>query len=161
MTKQLRIREQVYFVPNVVIETRRPGCEWAEQEVRGRNLVVDNGLDLLADLFGGTGFRPSHIELGTGTTPADPIDTTTETPEFRNEITARDKIVAGVQFQLFLGLNDGNGFTYTEAGLLETGLQNSAPGSPGILVARAIFSPVIKNNTVELTLTWTINLAAV
>lgn len=156
-----RIREQVLFSGNVVIETRLPGCDWAVHEVCSRNLVVDSGLDLLADLFGGTGFRPSHIELGTGTTPADPLDTTTETPEFRNEITARDKLVAGVQFQLFLGLNDGNGFTYTEAGLLETGLQNSAPGDPGILVARDIFSPVIKNNTVELTLTWTINLAAV
>lgn len=161
MRTACEVPENVRFVPNVTIETRRPGAPYLEREVRARNLVVDNGISLLVDLIGGTGFRPSHIELGTGTTAADPLDTVVETPEFRAEITARDKLVKAIQFQLFLGLNDGNGFTYTEAGLFETGLQNSAPGDPGILVARALFSPVIKNNSIELTVTWTINVAAV
>lgn len=155
------VRENVRFSQNVVIETRRPDAALPEQQVRARNLVVDNGISLLVDLIGGTGFRPSHIELGTGTTPAAALDSIVETPQFRAEITARDKLVKAIQFQLFLGLNDGNGFTYTEAGLFETGLQNSAPGDPGILVARALFSPVIKNNSIELTVTWTINVAAV
>ena len=69
-------------------------------------------------------------------------------------------LAAAIEYQLFLGQNDGNGITYTESGLLETGFQNSNPGDPAILVARSVFTGVPKTNSVELTLTWTINIAA-
>lgn len=147
-------------------------CEWRlfnpfnghEDVFRVKNLVVNDGIDLVRDLIGGTGHRPSHIGLGTGSTAVLATDTSIETEEFRGEITRRDDIVFGIEFQLFLGLNDGNGFTYSEAGLLETGFQNSAPGSPAILMARVVaptdFTAVAKNNSVELTITWQINITA-
>ena len=135
-----------------------------EDVFREKNLVVDDGIDVIRDLIGGTGHRPSHIGLGTGSTAVTATDTSIETEQFRGEITRRDDIVAGIEFQLFLGLNDGNGFTYSEAGLLETGFQNGSAGDPAILVARVVaptdFTAVAKNNTVELTITWQITITA-
>jgi hypothetical protein len=160
MRYRIRPKEQFRLVPNLAIETFRPsdGARWLTE---ARNLVVDDGIGLVRDLLGGTGHRPSHIGLGTGVTAPAAGDTAIETEQYRDVITRRDQLAAGIDFQLFLGLNEGNGFTYTEAGLLETGIQNDAPGDPAILVARATFTGVVKNNTVELTLTWTIGIAAV
>lgn len=144
---------------NVEVKTFNPetGDEIIHQS---KNLIVTTGIELIRDLLGGTAHRPSHIGLGTGTTAVTAGDTSIETEEYRDEITRRDDLPAGIIFQLFLGLNDGNGFTYTEAGLLETGFQNDQPGDPAILIARDTFTGVAKNNSVELTLTWTINITA-
>ena len=155
----IRIKEQIVLVPNVSIELYEPssGKIW---EIHARNLIVTDGIEIIRDLIGGTGHRPSHIGLGTGTTAVTAADTSIETEQFRDEITRRDELAAANEFQLFLGLNDGNGFTYTEAGLLETGIQNGDSGDPAKLMARSVFTGVVKNNTVELTLTWTINISA-
>jgi hypothetical protein len=135
-----------------------------EDVFRQKNLVVTTGIELMRDLLGGIAHRPSHIGLGTGSTPVIPADTAIEMEEFRGEIVRRDNLATGIEFQLFLGLNDGNGFTYTEAGLLETGFQNSGAGDPAILVARVVspvdFTQVAKNNSVELTVTWQILITA-
>ena len=127
---------------------------------RAKNLIVTTGIESIRDLIGGTGFRPSHIGLGTGTTAVVAGDTSIETEQFRDEITRRDDLTAGNEFQLFLGLNDGNTFTYTEAGLLQTGFGNGSSGDPATLIARSVFTGVTKNNSVELTLTWTWTLVA-
>ena len=154
-----RVKEQLILTPNVKIETYNPSTgERTCQE--SRNLIVTTGIQEIRDLIGGTGHRFSHIGLGTGTTPVVVGDTSIETEQFRDEITRRDDLTAGNEFQLFLGVNDGNGFTYTEAGLLETGFQNIAVGSPATLIARDVFTGVAKTVSVELTLTWTINIAA-
>lgn len=152
-------KAQLGFGSNVSLRVYNPttGDETIHES---RNLIVTTGIELIRDLLGGTAHRPSHIELGTGTTAVVAGDTAVETPQYRDEITRRDDLPAGIIFQLFLGLNDGNGFTYTEAGLLETGFQNSQPGDPAILIARDTFTGVAKNNSVEFTLTWTINLSA-
>lgn len=155
----VRPKEQIVLSPNLRIEIYRPSDGYRETCL-ARNLIVTDGIELVRDLLGGTGHRPSHIGLGTGTTAVVAGDTSIETEQYRDEITRRDELAAGIEFQLFLGLNDGNGFTYTEAGLLETGLQNGSSGDPAILVARSVFTGVVKNNTVELTLTWTINITA-
>lgn len=152
-------KEQLLLIPNLVIERFCPATDELEI-IKTRNLIVTDGIELVRDLLGGTGHRPSHIELGTGLTAVVAGDEEVETPQYRDEMTRRDELAAAIEFQLFLGLNDGNGFTYTEAGILEAGLQNDSPGDPGILFARANFTGVPKNNTVELTLTWTINIAA-
>lgn len=154
-----QISDQLVLIPNVRIELYRPsdGQRWS---IENRNLVVDSGINLVRDLLGGTGHRPSHIGLGTGTTAENFGDTSIETEQYRSVITRRDQLSKAIEFQLFLGLNEGNGFSYTEAGLLETGLQNGSVGDPATLVARDVFTGVIKNNTVELTLTWTINITA-
>lgn len=152
-------KDNIQTGSNVTIESRNV-ITGETVTIASRNLVVNNGLDLLRDLLGGTGHRPSHIGLGTGVTAVTATDTSIETEQFRGEITRRDDLTAAIEFQLFLGINDGNGFTYVEAGLLETGQQNGDSGDPATLVARDNFTGVAKNNTVELTLTWTITLAA-
>lgn len=135
-----------------------------EDIFREKNLVVTTGIELMRDLLGGISKRPSHIGLGTGSTAVVPGDTSIETEAFRGEITRRDNLPTGIEFQLFLGLNDGNGFTYTEAGLLETGFQNGSVGDPAILVARVVapadFTQVTKTISVELTVTWQILITA-
>lgn len=153
------IRENVLYVPNLRVEARNVDTGFI-QTVRARNLVVNTGIINLRDQLGGTGHRPSHIGLGTGVTAVLATDTTIETEQFRDEITRRDDLTAAIEFQLFVGLNDGNGFTYTEAGILETDPKSGDSGDPATLFARAVFTGIPKTNSVELTLTWTINIAA-
>ena len=160
-----RAFEQVGFYANVVFELHDVETKECTLRQYSRNLVVATGVELVRDILGGTGHRPSHIELGTGVTAVTAADGTTyggtvETPAYRDLITRREDLAGAIEFQLFLGQNDGNGFTYTEAGILETGFQNAAAGDPAILFARTIFTGIPKTNSVELTLTWTINIAA-
>lgn len=159
-----RMLDQARLGLNVSLRTWEPETE-TETIYLTKNLIVTTGIESIRDLIGGTGFRPSHIELGTGTTAVAAADGTTyggtvETPVYRDEITRRDDLASGNEFQLFLGLNDGNGVSYTEAGILQTGFQNSAAGDPATLVARAVFTAVPKTSSVELTLTWTWTLTA-
>lgn len=149
----------VLLQPNVRIETFNP--ETGDRMIQeSKNLIVTTGIQHIRDLLGGTSRRPSHIGLGTGTTAVTAGDTSIETEQYRDVITRRDQLSAGIEFQLFLGLNDGNGFTYTEAGLLETGFQNGSSGDPATLIARDTFTGVAKTSSVEFTLTWTINITA-
>ena len=160
MRMRQRQFEQFRLEPNFMIETREPGGDWITR-VKARNLIVTDGIEIVRDLLGGTGHRPSHIGLGTGTTAVTAGDTSIETEAFRDLITRREDLALAIEFQLFLGLGDGNGFTYTEAGILETGFQNGDPGDPAILFARSLFTGIAKTISIELTLTWTINIAAV
>ena len=155
-----RERAQFRLEPNILIETRKPDGEWITR-IKARNLIVITGIELVRDLIGGTGHRPSHIGLGTGVTPVLATDTTIETEAFRGLITTRNDLAAAIEFQLFLGLSDGNGFTYTEAGILETGFQNGSVNDPAILFARSIFTGITKTISIELTITWTITIVAV
>lgn len=145
---------------NVTVELYRPSDGWSFF-TSSRNKVVDAGLNHVVDMLGGTGVRPSHIGLGTGTTAVTDGDTQIETEQYRDVITRRDKLSKAIEFQLFLGLNDGNTFNYTEAGLLVTGLQNGSAGDPATLFARNVFASVTKNSSVELTLTWKITLTSI
>lgn len=158
-----RMKSGFGFGGNVEFKYFWPSNE-RELIVVGKNKVVTTGIQLMRDLLGGTGFRPSHIGLGTGSTAVTDGDTSIETEEFRGTITRRDDLAAGIEFQLFLGLNDGNGFTYTEAGLLQTGTQNGDSGDAALLIARVVaptdFTQVAKSVSVELTITWTINITA-
>lgn len=161
-----RAFEQFKLEPNVVLELHDAETKELVFRQKSRNLVVTTGVELVRDLLGGTGHRPSHIELGTGVTAVAAADGATyggtvETPAYRDLITRREDLALAIEFQLFLAQNDGNGFTYTEAGILETGFQNSAAGDPAILFARTVFTGIAKTISVELTLTWTINIAAV
>lgn len=144
---------------NVKIETFNPTTR-DRVVYESKNLIVTTGIQLIRDLLGGTSRRPSHIGLGTGTTGVTAGDTSIETEQYRDVITRRDQLAAGITFQLFLGLNDGNGFTYTEAGLLQADFQDGSPGDDAILVARDTFTGVAKTSSIEFTLTWTINITA-
>lgn len=157
--KKWALREQLRAGLNLRIETFDQ--ERSTRRIHyAENLIVTSGIQSIRDLIGGSGFRPSHIGLGTGTTAVVAGDTAIETEQYRDEITRRDDLAAGNEFQLFLGLNDGNGFSYTEAGLLQTGFQNGSSGDPATLIARSVFAAVPKTSSVELTLTWTWTITA-
>lgn len=158
-----RVRSRIGIEGIVEFKTFNPTTK-EERIFRRKNLVVDDGIEVIRDLIGGTGHRPSHIGLGTGTTAVVAGDTSIETEVYRDEITRRDNLATGIEFQLFLGINDGNGFTYSEAGLLQTGFQNGDALDPAILVSRVVaptdFTAVAKTISVELTVTWTILITA-
>lgn len=159
-----RIRSRLNF--EGLVEFKTFNVETKEERIhfRKKNKVVDDGIEVFRDLIGGTGHRPSHIGLGTGTTAVDDGDTSIETEAYRDVVTRRDQLSTGVEFQLFLGVNDGNGNTYSEAGLLQTGFQFGDPLDAAILVARVVaptdFTAVAKTVSVELTVTWQILITA-
>ena len=128
--------------------------------VRAKNLVVNNGLNLVRDLLGGNALPPSHIGVGTGTTPVVASDSAIETEVFRSLITRRIPSPQSIRFQLFLGSGEANGNTLTEAGIIETGVQNGSAGDPGLLVARVVYSPINKTSGLEVTYNWDLDLTA-
>lgn len=129
--------------------------------IRTKNLVVDAGLNLVRDLLGGTGFRPSHVGVGTGATAPVAGDTSIQTEVFRGLVTRRDSLSKAIKYQFFLGTADANGNTLTEVGLLQTGFQNDAPLDPALLVARATYAGQAKTPGVEITYNWTLNIAGI
>ncbi len=153
-TAQAIIRSNVEFT----IRDVRSGLERC---VRSRNLVTTSGLQLIRDLIGGTGLRPSHVGLGTDNTAPAATDTALGSEQYRAEVTRRDPSSNSIQFQLYVPTSEGNGHTYEEAALLQTGLQNGSPGDPATLLARTTFSPILKTASVEITALWSITLAAV
>lgn len=123
--------------------------------VSAANTVVDVGLNILAQLVADVPYGLTHLALGTGTTPPAQGNTQLEVEEYRAQFTRR--VVAGstCELELYIPQSEGNGFTYTEAGLLRIGRRDSAVGDPADLFSRLIISPgVVKDATVELSLIW-------
>lgn len=125
-----------------------------------RNLVVNDGLDIIRDLIGGNGFRPTHMGVGTSIATELPADVALGTEVFRGLITRRDDLPQAIQFQFFLATSDANGFSLAEVGLMVAGLQQSNPGDPAVLFSRATYTPFSKTVAVEVTYNWTITLTA-
>lgn len=145
--------------PNVFIEIKARSGDQVSW-IRGKNKVVDAGLNLMRDLLGGTGSRPSHLGVGTGSTAPAAADSSIETEVFRELITRRIDSPQSIRYQLYLGTGDANGFTLAEAGLLQTGAQNASAGDPALLVARVTYTSFAKTSSIEVTYNWDFNLAA-
>ena len=98
-TVRPRARAQIELSGNVEWKLFNP-FSGHEDVFKKKNLVVDDGIDLVRDLIGGTGHRPSHIGLGTGTTAVLATDTSIETEQFRGEITRRDDISIWINYSI-------------------------------------------------------------
>lgn len=155
-------QEQLTIKPNVLIEVwnTRSG---AYTRQRRRNLITTIGVAVVGELLlrgvrgTSTGFAPSHIALGSGTTAAVIGDATLEAESYRDIVTVRRGSGAGATyastFQLFLDTGDGNGSTFTEAGLFD-----SPTIGGGALFSRILFTSVEKTPSIQLAITWDINL---
>ena len=124
----------------VVIETR---------EVK--NLVVDDGLEYIADRMKNNSTVMSHMAIGTGSTAAAASDTALGTEAARQALTSTTVTANAVAYVASFGAGTGTG-AITEAGIL-----NAASG--GTLLCRTVFSVVNKGASDSMTITWTVTIS--
>ncbi len=147
-------KEQLQLRANVTIIARdRRGRFVARRKVR--NLVVAVGRDLMVEMLGGTANAyPTHIALGTSSTAVADTDTALITEMYRDLITRRRPFTSRIQFQLFVDNTQGNGSTYTEAGIFN--VRNGV----SVMFARVTFVGIPKDSSTAITASWDIFLSA-
>ena len=127
------------------------GASWTPL-ARAPNLITTAGKDYLRDLLVGRRIRPRYIAIGTGTTAAAAGDTALQT-EVSREIIRRRSFTAGkATFQAFLDFSEGNGSTYSEAGLFDV-------SASGTMLSHIVFSGVPKTSGIQMTFTWDITIS--
>lgn len=120
-----------------------------------KNLVVATGRDLAVEMLGGTAnAAPTHMALGTGTAAVADANTALGSEIYRDLITRRRAFTSRIQYQLYLDTTQGNGYSYTEAGILN--VRNAA----AILFARVTFAAIPKDSATTLTVSWDIYLTS-
>ena len=124
----------------VVVETR---------EVK--NLVVDDGLEFIADRMKNNSTVMSHMAIGTGSTAAAASDTALGTEAARQALTSTTVTANAVAYVASFAAGTGTG-AITEAGILNA-------GSGGTLLCRTVFSVVNKGASDSMTITWTVTIS--
>ena len=119
----------------------------------GPNLVVDDGLELIADLLIGGGTAPTHMAIGSDGTAPDPGDSALGTELARVAFTSATAAGAVVTWVGTFGAGVGTG-TVEEAGIF-----NATPA--GVLLCRTIHGAFAKAAADTLTITWTLTLSDV
>lgn len=113
----------------------------------GRNWVRD-ALNNDASLTGMT-----HLAVGTGTTAADPAQTSLVTEVFRGALTATEKAEGKLTVELYLSSVDANGHTLAEAGAF-----NAA--AAGTMFGRAVHTGKPKTVDYAFTYSWEFTISA-
>lgn len=140
-------------IGSVCIEMRKKGEQDWEKVHEDKNLVVTQAENLLANMAAGTvNAEIGYIELGDPASPTPPTLADTNLQQTTNERKAVTPAVSGsqVEFTALWGTGDGNGFTFTEAGLFTN------PLGAGTMFARKAGFSVVKTNSFELRFTWTL-----
>lgn len=129
---------------------------------RVNNKIPATGRNVLRDLLArgvpgsGTGFAPTNMAVGTGTTAPTDGDIKLETEVYRAVLDGRKAFSSRVDYQLFLTVSDANGNTLTEAALVD-----SPTTDGGNMLARAKFNTaIIKTSSIQAVLTWSIIIAS-
>lgn len=144
-------------VGRLVVETRRvdPDTgvvgEW-ETQVDHSNLVVRQAENIMTQMaIGAANSALSYIELGDPTFPATPpqlADLTLQQSTGQRKSVVLTAVGNVVKAEATWLTTEGNGFTYTEAGLF-----NGVLGS-GLMFARKVFNGITKTGAFELRFTW-------
>ena len=148
---------QVIFYPNVTVETFDSDGVQVTRE-QSRNLVTTSGLNVVRELLlrgvTGTsvGYAPRYIALGSSSTVVSAADVALGAEVYRDDITVRASSSKVATFQLFLDTGDGNGLTFREAGLFDS------PDN-GEMLSRVVFTSIDKTSSLQVAITWDINLA--
>lgn len=123
-----------------------------KQEVKKNNLIVNVGRDGIADqlLASPSINKPSHMQLGSGSTAPTLGDTELESPIGSRKAIGATRNSNTVTFNAAFGAGEATG-AITEAGLF-----NASSG--GAMYARIVFDVINKGNddTLELDWSWTI-----
>lgn len=134
---------------------------WAKNTIIGevvkvvdqKNLVVNGGLNMLRDhIIGASNITITHAGIGSGTAAPIASDTALGSEILRKSATIDTSIGTGkVQFEWQTLTTEANSpGTISEAGLFTA-------SSGGTMFCRATFSPITKDNTVELLWKWTVS----
>ncbi len=141
----------------VLIETRQVNPDGSKGDWNkvheDHNLVVTQAENLLAKMAAGVANAAiNYIELGDPLVPNPPALTDTNLQQTTNERKAVTAAVSGsqVEFTATWGVGDGNGFTFTEAGLF------TGPFALGTMFARKSGFSIPKTLAFELRFTWTL-----
>lgn len=130
-----------------VIELREAQTEARVRTIPFDNRMVNVGLELIAQILRGVAPIPSLFVIGSGTNPAVAGDTDLQTPLLSANITQMSSANGILTVRFFLGSTQGNGNTYSEAGI-----KNSA----GVLMGRFVHTGYAKTASVTATYIWTI-----
>lgn len=124
-----------------------------EQEVK--NLVVDTGLDWIADRFVDASIpdEMSHMELGDDNTAAAAGDTTLVSAISGSRVALTSTTVTDNAVQYIGDFPAGTG----TGAVVEAGIFNAA--SAGVLLCRTVFSVVNKGADDTLKITWTVTVS--
>ena len=124
-----------------------------EQEVK--NLVVDTGLDWIADRFIDSAIpdEMSHMEVGTDNTAASAGDTTLGSAIVGSRVSLTSSTVTDNAVEYIGDFPAGTG----TGAVVEAGILNAA--SAGVLLCRTVFSVVNKGADDTLKITWTVTVS--
>ncbi len=150
-------------------------CLWGptmdlKEEWNVDNLVVTTGVNHVADQLDASPAQAKMLymaigETGSGLTAPAPTDTDIENEQFRRALEATYPLSSGNQVAYRAIFAPGEGVsnpadstTYIE----EAGIFNNAAAGPasGVMLARGLFGPAIKEAGDSLTIDWTITLQA-
>jgi hypothetical protein len=118
------------------------------------NLVTTVGKTWIADrMQGGATTAMTHMAIGTGSTAAVVADTTLDTESFRQALTTSGGVASTntLTFASTYAAGDGTG-TITEAGVFEA-------ASAGEMLARTVFTGVVKAAGDTMTISWVITVS--
>lgn len=138
---------------SVCIEMRKKGDDDWKKVHEDHNLVVTQAENLLAHMAAGSANSEiGYIELGDPGSPTPPelSDTTLQSTTGERQAVSAAVNGSQVEFTATWGTGDGNGFTFTEAGLFTN------PLGSGTMFARKAGFSVAKTNSFELRFTWTL-----
>lgn len=124
------------------------------QRFEKNNLIVDGGVDFICDAMAKPSGRPnvlSHIGVGEGNTAVDPSDTALETQLTRKAATYNHS-AGDNDFTLAATFDAGEG----TGDITEAGIFNAS--SSGTMLNRVVFSPIPKEASDTLDITFTITL---
>jgi hypothetical protein len=149
---------------NVGICVTRNGQVIKRQHVH--NTLVAGGRRIVANLLANVGFAPTIISLGVIPTAVRDSDVGLYNELFSNLITRRVVSAASVTYTLNVTTLQANGITFQEVGLFAGGVADPDSGVPrgattrGVLVARAVLSPLAKDATMEFNITWELSITS-
>ena len=115
------------------------------------NKVTQSGRNLAIDILRGAVSVLSKFAVGTGTAAAADGDTALVTEKVRDTITSMGQSANVLTVRYVLGTTQGNGFSMTEAGVM-----NDA----GTLFARAVHAAISKTSAIVINYTWTFTLSS-
>jgi len=124
----------------------RPGGGWYPPEVEYLvpNLVVNNGMDYLADRIGsrttGTNSTMSVVCVGTVSTAAT-LTNATITGEVKRKLF--DSTSRNANIWIYVNTFGGSADTVTSVQIVEAGTLNSAVSGGGVLFQRVVFASVV------------------
>ena len=125
-----------------------------KEEITVPNLVVDTGLDFIADRMEGVGSAVmSHMEVGTDGTAAASGDTAlgAAVGSSRTALTSTTVTNNTVEYVCTFAAGTGTG------ALVEAGIFNA--GAAGTMLCRTVFSVINKGANDSMTITWTITIS--